>query len=159
MRLQFGTSVIGAPGGWQAAFALSAVRADDEFQGNAPSSGSDRLPETVWTEGTPVFLGPRPLQLDGGGVPGARFGRAGVPIALISTGGLQAVFAPPLCRTVRRPANQATCSTANIHIADSTWPAHPTPTTREDADVAASVDAVAFPYRQTDSRRYDLCAV
>ena len=145
MRLQFGTSVIGAPGGWQAAFALSAVRADDEFQGNVPSSGSDRLPETVWTEGTPVFLGPRPLQLTGG--------------ALISTGGLQAVFAPPLCRTVRRPANQATCSTANIHIADSTWPAHPTPTTREDADVAASVDAVAFPYRQAESRRYDLSAV
>jgi hypothetical protein len=144
MRLQFGTSVIDARGGWHAAFALSAVRADDEFQGNVPSSGSDRLPETVWIEGTRIFLSPRPLQLAG--------------VALTSTGELQAVFAPPLCRPVRRPTNQATCSTANIHIADSTWPA-PTPTMREDADVAASVDAVAFPYRQAESRRYDLCAV
>jgi len=43
------------------------------------ASDSDPLPETVWAEGTRVFLGPRPLQLAG--------------VALTSTGELRAVFA------------------------------------------------------------------
>jgi len=52
MRLQFGTSVIDAPAGWQVAFARSAVRALGQFHRvHVPSSDSDHLPETVWTEG------------------------------------------------------------------------------------------------------------
>ena len=164
MRLPFGTSVIGAPGGWQAAFTLSAVRADNELRRvvHVPSSGSDRLPKTVWTEGTRIFLSPRPLQLAGGGVPGARFGRAGVPIALISTGELQAVFARVrLCCPVRLPVDQATLSAADIHIPATTWEAL-APTMRDEEPlhvVAACVDVAAFTYRQAQSRRNDVCAV
>jgi len=147
MRLQFGTSVIDAPGGWQAAFALSAARADDEFQGKVPSSGSDRRPETVWTEGTRIFLSPRPLQF--------------ASVALTSTAGLQAVFARgPLCCPVQLPVDQATLPAADIHIPVTTWEAL-APTRDEDPlhVVAACVDVAAFTYRQAESRRNDVCAV
>ena len=152
MRLPFGTSAIGAPGGWLAAPApaLSAVRADDEFPRvvHGPSSDSDRLPETVWTEGTRIFLSPRPRPLAG--------------VAFTSTGELQAVFARGrLCCPGQLPVDQATLSAADIHIPATTWEAL-APTMRDEEPlhvVAACVDVAAFTYRQAQSRRNDVCAV
>jgi hypothetical protein len=175
MRLLFGTPVIGGPPGRHTgvlngvgvdmlarsvshilclckrgdqgsllAFALSDVRASDGLL-QVVYSPSERLPETVWTKGARVFLGPRPLQLAG--------------VALTSTGQLQAVFAcAQLCRPVHLRVDQATLSATDIHIPSTTLPAPLMPTTRDDADVAAPVDAVAFSSRQIRSRRYDVCA-
>ena len=149
MRLQFGTSVIDAPAGWQAAFAHSAVGADGKFHRvHVPSSDSDHLPETVWTEGTRIFLSPRPLQLAG--------------VALTSTGELQAVFARGrLCCPVQPPVDQATLSAAYIHISATTWEALAPTMCDEDPlhVVAACVDVAAFTYRHAESRRNDVCAV
>jgi hypothetical protein len=108
MRLQFGTSAIKAAGR-PAALALSAARAHDEFQGNVPSSGADRLLETAWTGGMRMFLSPRPQQLAG--------------VALTSTGELQAVFA---CsgsdRRLHLDVEQASFSASGIHVPGTTLP-------------------------------------
>ena len=81
MRLQFGTSVIDALGGWQAAFALSAVRADDEFHRVVPvaSPDSHRLPETVWTEGTASSSALVPCSSPAAGSPARGLGALGCP--------------------------------------------------------------------------------
>ena len=55
--------------------------------------------------------------------------------------------------------NQATFSATDIQIPGTTWLAPLTPAPHEDADVAASGGAVAFPYRRVESRRHDTCAV
>ena len=140
MRLLFGTSVIDAPAGCQATFAHSAVGADGQFpRVHDPSSDSDRLPETVWTEGMRIFLSPRPLQLAG--------------VALTSTGELQAVFARArLGRLMQVSVNQATFSATDTHMSVTTVPAVLAPDGGQGDDVAASADAVAFPIRHVRIR-------